>query len=36
MNCEIEEFFSSIEKNYSNIKHWLFELIRKMIEFDKN
>jgi len=36
MNSEIEEFFDSIETIYSNIKDWLFELIRKMLEFDKN
>jgi len=35
MNSEIEEFFDSIETIYSNIKDWLFELIRKMLEFDK-
>jgi len=35
MNSEIEEFFVSIETIYSNIKHWLFELIKKMLEFDK-
>jgi len=35
MNTEIEEFFSSIETIYNNIKHWLFELIRKMLEFNE-
>jgi len=35
MNSEIEEFFDSIETIYRNIEYWLFELIRKMLEFDR-
>jgi len=36
MNSIIEDFFDSIKSIYSNIQHWLFELIKKMLEFDKN
>jgi len=36
LNSEIEEFFDSINTMYVNIKHWLFELIRNMLKFDKN
>jgi len=36
LNSEIEDFFDSIKTIYINIKHWLFELIRNMLKFDKN
>jgi len=36
LNSEIEEFFDSIKTIYVNIQHWLFELIRNMLKFDKN
>jgi len=35
LNSEIEDFFDSIKSIYVNIKHWLFELIRNMLKFDK-
>jgi len=36
LNSEIEDFFDTIDAIYVNIKHWLFDLIRNMVKFDKN